>query len=76
VLRKNVKDLSGLYSQDAAELVYWLVKNLGPVRYSTRKHILGESWSLSRGLLSYYVEFDARKVKREQMTWFRLKWAK
>lgn len=73
---KEIKNLNGLYSEDATELVDWLVKNISPVRYSTHKLIIGESWTLSRGFLNYYVEFDARKVKREQMTWFRLKWAK
>lgn len=72
--RKKIKNLSGLDSQDVDELVDWMVKNIGPVRYSTRKNIKGESWTLSHVFLSFYVEFDARKVKREQMTWFRLKW--
>lgn len=74
--RKEIKNLNGLYSADANELVVWLVKNVGPVRYSTYKFVIGESWTLSRAFDNYYAEFDARKVKPEQMTWFRLKWAK
>ena len=71
--RKEIKNLNGLNSADANELVDWLVKNVGPVRYSTRKHIIGVSWTISHVFHNYYVEFDARKVKPEQMTWFRLK---
>ena len=85
--RKQVKDLIEYNGPEYTELQEWLIKHFGPIddhEFWSNDYITGKGWAMIKRYkwndygreTEWYVEFDARKLKRAQMTWFRLKWMK
>jgi len=85
--RKKIKDLKNYKSPEFNDLLQWLINTIGPEStslFSSGNERIGIGWYLGRSMLKkdksgnfyfdWYVEFDARKLKRKQLTWFRLKW--
>ena len=83
--RKQVKDLIEYNSPAYIELQEWLIKHFGPPTpnvFLYTDYVFGKDWALFKRYhwnentreTIWFVEFDARCLKRSQMTWFRLKW--
>ncbi len=86
-MRRKITNLDDVHSYEANQLVEWLIKNVGPevLQLSSTWHRAGYNWQLhlesvfddDTGYVikeDIYVQFDARIVKRAQMTWFKLRW--
>lgn len=85
---KKIIDLESFESKEYIELQDWLVKNVGEIieDYIFITSRTGNGWVVYSKhkydriryifYTEWYVSFDARRIKRPQMTWFRLKWKK
>ena len=83
--RKKIRSLISYDSPECAEMVQWLERNVGPENPHHFHWKMGENWVLyietiydrdynKPPYIQWWVEFDARKIRRAQMTWFRLAW--
>jgi|688.fasta_scaffold394900_4 hypothetical protein len=85
-VRRKLTNLERIVSPETDELIKWLEKNVGLlIDDKTLYYRQGDGWmmyirderidNVFTGKKLVYVQFDARKIKRAQMTWFRMRWA-